>query len=120
MCILQPFHDFRQRFDPFGIQRVIHPSAFRTIIDQTRFFEHSKMEGQSRLTSVEHLGQLTHTLLTVFELFQDAETSGLRQRVEQTGRFFDVRSSRVFHSVVIYQWFLICQQVRWDGIMQHS
>jgi len=51
----------------------MNPAALRPIRDQTCIFEHLQMKGQPRLPGLEGLGEITDTLLTIFQALHDLQ-----------------------------------------------
>jgi hypothetical protein len=62
---------FYQLLQDFRIEGIVNPSALWTIRDQSRILEHFQMKGQARLPRLKGIGEVAHTLLTLFEALHD-------------------------------------------------
>jgi hypothetical protein len=87
----------------------MNPSALWPILDKSRILEHLQMKGQPRLPGLEGLGEITHTLLTIFQALDDLQPRFVRQSMEETHALISLlNGSR--HTLTLQQHFLMSQE----------
>ena len=67
------------------------------------------MEGKSRLTGLEHIGEITDALFACLKLLQNAQPSFIGEGVEDKGRLLDVFTPQRDHGDIIHQHFFMRQ-----------
>lgn len=107
--IFEPCHEIFQFFQGIRIQRIVNPTALRTICHETGFFQDPQVKRQSGLAGLKRIGQLADALLSSSQPFQYAKSCLIRKRMEETDRSFATSRSRRCHPLFIYQNALINQ-----------
>src|SRR5262245_33470664 len=84
--------------DRMRLERVIDPAPLAPITEESRILQGLQVERQARLTRLEDVGEITDALLAAAQLFDDAETRRVRQRVEQIGGPLQIDASPGCHA----------------------
>jgi hypothetical protein len=64
----------------------MNPASILPVTDDSRILENAEMERQTRLSSVERIGQLAHATLSFAEQLDDLESGLVGERVKELDR----------------------------------
>ena len=84
-CTTGPFQacdHILQFFERLGIEGIIHPSAFTSIIQQACILECLQMKGEARLRRIKRGHEIAHTLFTLAETFDDPQAGFVGQSMK--------------------------------------
>lgn len=70
--LFQASHYVVKFFECVGIEGIIHPSAFTSIIQQAGILECLQMKGETRLRQIESCHEIAHALLALAQTFDNA------------------------------------------------
>ena len=75
-------------FKCFGVKLVVNPASILSVPDDSRILENSEMEGQTRLSGIQRIGELADAAFSFAEQLDDLESGLVGEGVKQLDRAF--------------------------------
>ena len=82
---LQHGQELRHVVQGLGIEGVVDPAAFLAVPYETGIFEAFEMKGEARLSAIEQISQVTHTLLAIPQTIHNLQACFICQGVKPAG-----------------------------------